>query len=78
MNKHGVGISNILSSAKEGEDITTFDVKYFDTFKQKLKYPDQPEVPNAMFIVYKDKNHTKHIQMIPNPKMKIYFVINLQ
>ena len=74
MNKHGVGISNILSSAKEGEDITTFDVKYFDTFKQKLKYPDQPEVPNAMFIVYKDKNHTKHIQMIPNPKMKIYFV----
>ena len=74
MNKHGVGISDILDGVKEGEDITTFEVRYFDAFKEKRRNPFQPDVPNAMFIVYKDKSHTKHIQMIPNPKMKIYFV----
>lgn len=72
MNKHGVGISNILQGVKEGEDITTLEVLYYD----KFRHADDPIVApkNAMFIIYKDKENKKRIQQIYDPKMRIYFV----
>lgn len=71
MNKHGVGISNILPE-KEGADITTLEVLYYDAWKHK----DEPNAgtKNTMFIVYKGSDGEKKVRIIQDPKMKIYFV----
>ena len=71
MNKHGVGISDILPE-KEGADITTLEVLYYDAWKHK----DEPNAgtKNTMFIVYKGSDGEKKVRIIQDPKMKIYFV----
>ena len=74
-NKHGVGISNILKNIKEGDDLTTLAVMYYDTFRHRNN-PNEIVTANknAMFIVYKDGKHKKYVQAIVDPKMRIYFV----
>lgn len=75
MNKHGVGISNILKGVKEGEDITTLEVAYYDKGKRAFTNRERGVADNnMMFIVYKDKDNHKRIQQIADPKMRIYFV----
>lgn len=67
-----VGIKHILAGVKDGEDITCLETLYYDAWRHRNEIGAGNK--DTLYIVYKDKNHEKHIQRIVDPPMEIYFV----
>ena len=76
MGRQNASLDNILPGIPEHSDITCLDVIYYDAKARKRFIPSWDNRPrkNAMFIIYKDGNSHKHVSVIPEPEMDIYFI----